>query len=323
MVLNEEIKKILQLSEDIQNSLGLSSHLSEMLELQEQIKKSFSGVNMFTEIFETMQNHKWLTNPAQSTIEEAIKSIGLNSKIELPQQAVDSIKSILHQNEQLGSSMRALTKSLELQYPSVSQINNLQFVLNSISVDLLAFAAREQNWDMLDEFKYVTEHALEFSESLTDEVTEEQKIQFETLISLLISFFKKHPKLGVSAVIVIDIIIRVASMHQYYEFIREKPELATKSEINKIEIKQDSVFHLIHLLNEQLIQSKVYRITNRICDVKLKPKSKILTLTKLPKDFEVIVIQIHHKWVYVSYFDPKDNLPQTGWIMKKYLDKPE
>ncbi len=25
----------------------------------------------------------------------------------------------------------------------------------------------------------------------------------------------------------------------------------------------------------------------------------------------------------VSFFDPKDNLPQTSWILKKYIDKPE
>jgi len=54
-----------------------------------------------------------------------------------------------------------------------------------------------------------------------------------------------------------------------------------------------------------------------------KPRLKSLVIEKLPIDFEVTVLQFNHKWIYVSYFSPKDNLPQTGWIMKKYLDKPE
>ena len=41
----------------------------------------------------------------------------------------------------------------------------------------------------------------------------------------------------------------------------------------------------------------------------------------LPKDFDVIVLQINHKWAFVSFIDPKDNLTQTGWVMKKYIDK--
>jgi len=50
---------------------------------------------------------------------------------------------------------------------------------------------------------------------------------------------------------------------------------------------------------------------------------KSLVIEKLPADFEVIILQINHKWVYVSYLNPKDNLPETGWILKKYVDKPQ
>lgn len=53
----------------------------------------------------------------------------------------------------------------------------------------------------------------------------------------------------------------------------------------------------------------------------LKPNSKTINITSLPKGFDVIVLQINHKWVFVSYINPKDNLMETGWVMKKYLDK--
>lgn len=86
---------------------------------------------------------------------------------------------------------------------------------------------------------------------------------------------------------------------------------------------QGSISEFIKLVNEQLKEAKEYRVTNRICKVKWKPKAKTLTLAELPINFDVVVIRVHHKWVYVSYFDQKDNLPQTGWIMKKYLNKPK
>ena len=75
------------------------------------------------------------------------------------------------------------------------------------------------------------------------------------------------------------------------------------------------------MVNEQFKKAHEYLITNRKCEVKIKPKSKTLTLARLPKDFELVVVQIHHRWVFVSYIDPVDNLPQTGWILKKYLNK--
>ena len=112
------------------------------------------------------------------------------------------------------------------------------------------------------------------------------------------------------------------NLYQLYIIFSPQPELSTKEDARQVSIKQDTLIHYIQLVNEQLRQAKEYRITNRECEVKLKPKSKTLTLSKLPNDFEIIVIQSHHKWVYVSYFDPKDNLPQAGWIMKKYLEKP-
>lgn len=35
--------------------------------------------------------------------------------------------------------------------------------------------------------------------------------------------------------------------------------------------------------------------------------------------FEDCVLDSNHKWIYAGYKNPKDNLPETGWIMKKYL----
>ena len=315
-----DILKSAQWHQSIQKSLGLSSHISAMLKAQESITKSLSGVNMMAEIAKSMQHQRMFANPTLSAIEAMSKLISLQSKFAIPQTTIDAITSINRQHEQLFGGLRAMTEALRIQSPAIAQINNLNYALSGISGQIAAIAAQQRNWTIIDDFEEVTEQAIEFSESLTEEVTEEQKRQFQVLLTLVSAFVKKY---GVQGLLIIDIILRFAGLHQYYDFLQQKPELPTKQEVNQIAIKQDSIIQFIEAVNEELKNAKEYRITKRQCDVKLKPKTKTLTVSKLPKDFELVILQVHHKWFLVSYFDPKDNLPQTGWIMKKYLDKPE
>ncbi|WP_326371193.1 hypothetical protein [Flavobacterium sp. SUN046] len=292
-----------------------------MFKTQERITKSLSGINMATELAKSMQqHHRIFENPTLSAIEAMTKSLSLQTKFAIPQSTLDAITSINRQHEQLFGGLRAMTEALKIQSPAIAQINNLNFALSGISGQIAAIAAQQRNWTIIDDFEEVSEQAIEFSESLTEEITEEQQRQFQILLTLVTTFVKKY---GVQGLLIIDIILRFAGFHQYYDFLKQKPELPTKLEVNQIAIKQDSIIQFISAVNEQLKIAKEYRTTNRECDVKLKPKTKTLIVSKLSKDFELVVLQVNHKWALVSYFDPKDNLPQTGWIMKKYLDKPD
>jgi hypothetical protein len=317
----DDILKSVQWQQSIQKSLGLSSQLSEMFKAQESIAKNLSGLSMATELAKSMQkHHRMFENTTLSAIEAMTKGLSLQAKFAIPQTTLDAISSISRQHEQLFGGIRAMTEALKIQSPAIAQINNLNFALSGISGQIAAIAAQQRNWSIIDDFEEVTEQAIEFSESLTEEVTEEHKKQFEILIAKLIDFFNKHKQKGIYTFRLLEVLL---VFYSYYSIFSAKPELATKVDIRQINLNQDTIIHYINLVNEQLKVVKEYRITNRECEVKLKPKSKTLTLCKLPKDFELTVLQVNHKWVLVSYFDPKDNLPQTGWIMKKYLDKPE
>ncbi|MDQ0105800.1 hypothetical protein J2T02_000894 [Chitinophaga terrae (ex Kim and Jung 2007)] len=50
-------------------------------------------------------------------------------------------------------------------------------------------------------------------------------------------------------------------------------------------------------------------------------KSTVLAI--LDGTIKVVVLQEVHKWVYISYINPADNLAESGWILKKYLIKKE
>lgn len=317
----EEIYKFLksnQWNQVIDNSLKLSSQMSEIFKNQDRLFKNLSGISMANEIAKNMNQYSIkFDNPALSGIEAMSKEITLKTENLIPQTTLDAIASINQQHEKLFSRIEAMTDSLRVKPEVLAQINNLSSALSNISGQVAAIAAQRRDWAIIDDFEEINAKTIEFSESLTEEDTEEQQNQFKELLALVSMFVKT---LGNQSLLIINIILAIAGFHQYYYFLKEKPELATKQSVDQIAVKLDSLKHYMNIVKEQ---NKEYRITNRVCDVKLKPKSKTIVLSKLPMGFEVNLIQIQHKWVYVNYFDPKDNLPQTGWIMKKYLNKPD
>ncbi|MCB0538317.1 MAG: hypothetical protein KDE33_12415 [Bacteroidetes bacterium] len=316
----DDILKSAQWHQSIQKSLGLSPQISEMLKAQESITKSLSGVNMMAEIAKSMQHQKMFANPTLSAIEAMSKSISLQSKFAIPQTTLDAITSINRQHEQLFGNLRSITEAVTKNQPAFSQINSWQFAISGISGQLAAIAASQQKWDLIDDFEEITEEAVLLNERLYDE----NGVSKEGLIELK-EFFQrieiKVNKIDADANSVFWKLIALLSIILAFTGeIRNwlpKPEYATKQEVENV-IKDQ-----FKLYESKLKEEKEIRITERQCKVLIKPKMKSVVIEKLPCGFEIIVLQVHHKWVYVSYFSPKDNLPQTGWIMKKYLCRPQ
>lgn len=214
------------------------------------------------------------------------------SKYKIPQTSIDKIASVNKQFDQLFSEINVKKNAFRIQPPLLAQINDLNYSLSDITKKMATFAMQQRNWEIVDDFEKVSEQAIEFSESLTEDVTEEQEKRFQSLLTLVSAFVKQY---GISGLLIIDIILRFAGIHQYYDFLKDKAELATKQQINQISIRQDSVIHYINLVNERIKNQKEYRITKRDVEVKLKPKSKTWVLAELPEGHETIVIRIHHK----------------------------
>jgi hypothetical protein len=292
-----------------------------MKKAQEQLSSGLSGFSMLTQLTRITEHQlKRIEKHNLWASDSLIKSLSIQARIVIPQETIDAIDSINRKHEKLFIGLNSISESLKIQTHGLTQIKNLNFALSGISGQVAAAAALQRNWKIINEFEEVTEKAIGFSEAITKEVTEEQKRQFQILLALISQFAKKY---GVHGLLITDIVLRFAGLHQYYDFLQKKPELSTKQEVNHIVFKQDSIIQFLFAVNEQLKIANEYRTTNRECDVKLKPKKKSFTVSRLPIKFELVVLQVNNKWLLVSFFDPKDNLPQTGWIMKKYLDKPE
>lgn len=308
-----DIIKTFDWGKRINKSLGINPQISKILKSQERVMKQLSGLNMASK----------LSNPGLDAVNKILKSYNFPQNNLIPQTTVQAFASITKHQEQYLNSFKPIAEIMKAHSSAFTQINSLNFALKGISAQIATIASQQQRWNLIDDFEEVTEQTIEFTEKLDSKLTEEQKREFQVLLDLVFVFIKKHKTLGVFSLLIIDIFLRFAGFHQYYDFLKEKPNLATKEDIKSINIKQDSSIYFIKEISKQLKEVKEFRITNRECLVKLKPKKRTSILTKLPLGFEVILIQVHHKWVYVSYFNPEDNLPQTGWIMKKYLDKPK
>lgn len=316
----EEVFKPNELHQRLQKSLGINSQLSEMLKDKDGTTKSILGISMASALSKKIQQHQRrfeYFNLAE--IKTLANRLGSLSELVLPQSTIGILESLNRHQEDLQVGTSTLANVLRRQSIDLAQINNLSSALSSISVQFAEIALKQRNLDFINDFEEVNEQSIVFSESLTEEVTEEHKRQFEILIALFVAFFNKYKQKGVFAHATLQIFLNIYTI---YNIFSPQPELATKEDVRQLNIKQDTLTQYILLLNKQLREAKEYRITNRDCELKLKPKSKTLTLCKLPKDFELNVLQVHHKWVLVSFIDLDDNLPQTGWILKKFLEKP-
>lgn len=309
----DAIIKATQLSDNLKKSFGLNSPLSEMLKTQEKITNSISGLTMVNEIAKSLK----IVQPTFPAMDTITKSMNWQKNL-IPQTTLDTISSINRQHEQLFGNLRNITEVLNKHQYVFSQINNWQFAISGLSGQLAAIAASQQKWDLIDDFEEITEEAI----SLNEKIYDENGISKEGLAELK-EFFQrieiKVDKIDADAnsifwkfITLIGIILAFTGEIRNW---LPKPNYATKQEVEEV-IKDQ-----FKLYESKLKEEKELRITDRECKVLIKPQMKSVVIEKLPCDYEVVVLQTNHKWTYVSYISPKDNLPQTGWVMKKYLNK--
>ncbi|KAB1157813.1 hypothetical protein [Flavobacterium luteum] len=313
----DAIIKSTNFAQKLNNQLGISNSMMKMMHSQELWQNKLSSITMTDAIFKGIARQQNYF-PKNIGLDILSKSITNQSKLfQIPEPTLEAIKGISQMQESIFGNLKGISSIFESQKAYLAQINSLQFAMSGISGQIAAIAAKSNQWNLLDEFENINEQAFEIANSFTSDIalTQEESIRFEQLIEKIVSFYQKNKKFGVNTLLFISVMVNLMSIHQYYDFVKTKAEPATKEDLMKFERKIQQSIEL------KLKEIKEYRTTNRASKVMLKPKTKTIIITSLPKNFDVIVLQIKHKWAFVSYIDPKDNLMQTGWVMKKYLDK--
>jgi hypothetical protein len=303
---------------EINRSLGLNSAGMAMIKAQEEIKRKLQPFLGFQQQFNKSTHgiSQLLRAGEIAAIQGVAKSIEWQSRFQLPSATVSALTVIQKQQEQFIGRWGNFTKLAQSGIVN-AQMNSLQIALKGVSGTLARLAVTQQQWGLIYEFENINQVAIELTENSTPDVllTPEESIAFSRLIERISAFVMQNKKFASYGLILINIIIAIAALHQYYDFLT-KPESVTKADFAKFERKVTAEIHA------KLIEQKEYRTVDRRCMVKLKPKSKSLTLVVLKKNIDVVVLQFKHEWVYISFIDDADNITESGWVLKKYLRKP-
>lgn len=302
----------------INNQIGMASSISQMFQSNLIWQNQLSAITMNSAVFKAIAYQQNLFSKKITGLDTISKTLALQTKLfQISQPTLDAIKGISQMQESLFGNLRGVSAILlESQKPYLAQINSFQFAMSGISGQIAALASQNNNWYLLDEFEDLNEQVIEITNGFTSDIalTEEENIRFEQLIERITIFYNENKDYGKYIWRFFEIILAIIALHQYNEFLKPKPEPTTKMDILNSEIRIKKAIEI------KFREIKEYRTTNRVSKVMLKPKTKTILITSLPKGFDVIILQVNHKWVLVSYTNPKDNLMETGWVMKKYLD---
>ena len=310
-------------------------NISDILKNQNFAQKLNNQIDPFSSISKILSSTNWDKQTNTLKMSEALlkgipkyNNIGISAsaiskiineqpKFSLPSSTLDLLSSIGNQNNRLFEGLNSALTTLK-PFTTTIKIPNLQLALDGLSVQVAKMASSQKNWDILEDFDAITEEAV----SINDRVIEEQGLSKENL-EYLNNFLnrievkidnqdKSTSAIFLKIIAIISFIIAITSEVRNW---MPKPEFATQEEVDKTITKHFLKFE------QKLKGQKEYRVTSRKCKIFSKPKLKSIVITNIEKGFEFVVLNVNHKWIYVSYLNPNDNLPETGWIMKKYTEK--
>lgn len=316
---SEELIRGADFVQMVNRHLSLNNSSVQILKAQQQWEKPFRALTMHESLLKGISQGQMLYSKNFTGINSIAKAIALQQKFNIPKAAFDVVSAISRQHDQLFGGLRGNADLLKHNL-AFSQISNLQFALRGVSSQVATIAAVRKDWTLLDDFKELTNDALKINERILDEtgITAESITEIKSLLSSLgLKIDTIDSKAGASFWKGVLISIVLAIFGIIVPFLLTKDNNVSKEEVQTILSNEFSK------LESKLKEVKEYRTTNRVCKVMLKPKLKSFVIATLPNNFDVIVLQSNHKWILISYNNPKDNMPETGWTMKKNLNRPK
>jgi len=281
----------LDMAIEINKSIGLNSAAMGINQIQNELARKISPFQSTLDMIIQANRTLDIYNSKMMGMLGIAEVIRKNTFFGIPNSTMAAIDMIAKQHQVLFAGSSAMTLTMNATIGS-SKLSSLQVALNGISGKMIRIAASTNNWGIIDDFEIVSSQAVELSENLAEDfqLSEETKVVFNKLVDLVVAFLKKNRKAGIYSLLFVDLVLRIASAHQYYDFLKAKPEMATREDIKKLET------NLLRSIEEKLRNEKEFRITNRSCRVFLRPNLKSLQLAKLSSKSDVIVLQIKHKW---------------------------
>lgn len=299
------------MNQSIFDSINRLRNISPMASILASSSAHIDRFESLNRIVSTISVSRMYKNPLQEMIEN--NAYRFQQRF-LPSSASSAISKIFQYQIDRIEMFASIQKTIS---PILSaKIHSTQFSLNIASnVILNSFVAKDR-WDLLNTFEGVNSNIAAFEEELSsqDYVTKED---LEKLWIFLLELNDKVARIGTDIKSQINFWIGILGIFLTLTIEGNnrlnKPDVITKQDI---QILRKDIFTF---MSNSLKRQKEFRGVRQSCKVHLKPANNSLITTSLAKNCGIIVLQTNHKWVYISFINPKDGLAETGWIMKKYL----
>jgi len=304
--------------------LGPGFEIAKMMQNRIKSYQDFGLLNMQDTLLKSLgiYSYGWYSGNLVATPFKELSMMNV-AKFALPPTLFSTINEIndnytrIYQN--LNTKLLAALPSTHQPY-TLAELGNFKHVIKGLSAQMMAIVVAQKQWELLDDLSKISEQTGVFVEDLDYQagLSEDGKRILSELLKYISTTFEKNKKFTAKIISVLSLILNLMSIHQYYDFLKEKPEPALKKDISHLEDDLQSYKEQLKRIEDKLDQRNESRVTNRQCRVMLKPNLKSIVITVLPMGFEISILNENHKWLYVSFINPDDGLPQTGWVLKKY-----
>lgn len=336
MDINELLNSMNKINEKINSSI-FSSSLS--LQLQELSKIANSGVNTQTmaafmpmsellknsQLDDLIESQKRISNSlsAFSSISSILQQVTIPKIPDSTVIALQGITSLqsMHYIETLKSIQNATSIS-KLINPTfeIHKLSNLNTALNSLTSQLTQIASNNDDWEILEDYQSFVNDAVQFSDTVIENDEKQIEVSLKLLFERFKFYYQKHKHSTKIVYQFLEILMMLTAMHQYYDFLQTKPELATKNDVAELKEAQQKTFEYVNKIasnKEKNIEE--YKLFDE-SEILLKPNKKSIKINSLPKNYLIEVLKKQPKWILIKYIDPKDGTPQMGWIVRKNIN---
>lgn len=292
------------------------SPMADVMEQQFAILDKLKAIDTISNEFHNSFNRNLLKLPNLDYLDDLMATVKFSSIHNISESISDSIGRINIQQREFAAIIDNLKWVDRIGFPKHSYLTGLSDVFSKITTNITAKAIIQEDWEMIEDLDRIGATVLSEIEHQQGQALNLDIDGQERIYEQLLELWHKYKKTGGKIINFLGIIGILMSFHQYADFLKPKEEVATKSDVSALRAQINKQ------PNNENILSRVYRVLNTKCVVFLKPTQHSYAIDSLPEAFKVIPLEVNHKWVYISFESPKDGITVSGWILKKYLDKP-
>ncbi|MEO9886588.1 MAG: SH3 domain-containing protein [Balneola sp.] len=203
------------------------------------------------------------------------------------------------------------------------EFNGISQSIQRLSNSFIQGIKLSKQWDSLVEIDTITTSLISTTQEYTKEsVTSEDLIELKnSIIQEMTSLIAKTRNEKVINFIfqLIAVISFLLSAYSTYNSFNNKSNnevlQETKTELEAI--KKD----ISKKIENGFVNLHKNRVANTNVNLRFSPKRKSKKIGIVKKDQIVIVLEIQHKWLLITYVDHETNEPKSGFVFKKYFNE--